>query len=281
MPVRPMLSTLPFMSLPADRFEQFVADLQVRLHPTATVSVLGGQGDDQQGFDVQVAHTDARVDLVQCKRESQFGPKKVAAAVAEADLSADRHVIALARPATAAARFEIDKHAGWELWDQVDLSRLVRTLPDESAQRLVKTYFPNHVEDFLGIAPSGPWMTADESYRNSAYTVLDHEQDLVGRSDLLSDLRRWTTDSADSEIGVLIGRGGLGKSKLLHDLAAAAEADVDVRFLAVGQTPRRLVSISYRPADRCLWYSTTRTTSMALPRSRRSCSTIDRVPGCF
>ena len=181
--------------------------------------------------------TDARVDLVQCKRESQFGPKKVAAAVAEADLSADRHVIALARPATAAARFEIDKHAGWELWDQVDLSRLVRTLPDESAQRLVKTYFPNHVEDFLGIAPSGPWMTADESYRNSACTVLDHEQDLVGRSDLLSDLRRWTTDSADSEIGVLIGRGGLGKSKLLHDLAAAAEADVDVRFLAVGQTP--------------------------------------------
>ena len=237
LPVRPMLATLPFMSLPADRFEQFVADLMARLHPSGAVSVLGGQGDDQRGFDVQVAHPDGTTTNVQCKRESQFGPKKISKAISEAERPSDHRIIALARTATSQARFEIDKHAGWELWDQVDLSRLVRNLPDESAQRLVKTYFPNHVEDFLGIAPSGPWMTADEFYRNTAYTVLDHEQDLVGRSDKLSDLRTWTTDSTDSEIGVVIGRSGLGKSKLLHDLAAAADPDVDVRFLAIGQTP--------------------------------------------
>jgi transcriptional regulator with XRE-family HTH domain len=237
LPVRPMLATLPFMSLPADRYEQFVVDLMARLHPTAAVSLLGGQGDDQQGFDVQVAHPDGQTINVQCKRESQFGPQKIAKAVSEGERPSDRRIIALARAATAAARFEIDKHDGWELWDQIDLSRLVRTLPEESAQRLVKTYFPNHVEDFLGLAPSGPWMTADEFYRNTSYTLLDHEQDLVGRADLLSDLRKWTTDSGDSEIGVLIGRGGLGKSKLLHDLAAATETEVDVRFLAIGQTP--------------------------------------------
>ena len=185
----------------------------------------------------EVAHPDGTTTRLQCKRESQFGPKKISRAISEAERPSDHRIIALARAATSEARFEIDKHAGWELWDQVDLSRVVRTLPDESAQRLVKTYFPNHVEDFLGIAPSGPWMTADEFYRNTAYTVLDHEQQLVGRSDLLSDLRTWMTDSNDSEIGVLIGRSGLGKSKLVHDLAATAEPDVHVRFLAIGQTP--------------------------------------------
>lgn len=237
LPVRPLLATLPFMSLLPDRFEQFVADLMARLHPTAAVSVLGGQGDDQQGFDVQVAYPDGTTTNVQCKRESQFGPKKISKAISAAERPSDHRIIALARTATSEARFEIDKHSGWELTDQVDLSRLVRTLPDESAQRLVKTYFPNHVEDFLGIAPSGPWMTADEFYRNTAYTILDHEQELVGRSNLLSDLRTWATDSNNPEIGVLVGRSGLGKSKLLHDLAAAAEVDVDVRFLAIGQTP--------------------------------------------
>jgi hypothetical protein len=236
-PVRPLTAVLPFMSLPADRFELFVADLLDRLHPTAQVSLLGGQGDDQQGFDVQVAHADGQTNLAQCKRESQFGPKKVAKAVSEAERPADRRIIALARTATSAARFEMAKYDGWELWDQVDLSRLVRTLPGESAQRLVKTYFPNHLEDFLGVPPSGPWMMVDEYYRNTAYTVLDHKQALVGRRELLEDTCNWVVDSGDSQIGVLIGRGGLGKSKLLHDLATRAEVSVDVRFLAIGQAP--------------------------------------------
>lgn len=237
LPVRPMVATLPFLSLTADRFEHFVADLMERLYPTAKVSLLGGQGDAQHGFDVQVTHPDGTKTNVQCKRESQFGPKKIIKAIAAAELPSDHRIIALARAATAPARFEIDRHAGWKLWDQIDLSRRVRELPDESAQRLVRTYFPRHVEDFLGLAPSGPWMTAAEFYRNTAYTVLDHEQAMIGRHDLLSDLRTWATGAREPEIGTLIGRGGLGKSKLLHDLAAVVEADVDVRFLAISQTP--------------------------------------------
>jgi transcriptional regulator with XRE-family HTH domain len=236
-PVRPLLPTLPLTSLPADRYEQFVADLFARLYPTADVSLIGGQGDDQRGFDVQARHPDGRQVFVQCKRETQFGPRKVAAAVAEAELVGDRHIIALARAATAAARFEVAKHDGWQLLDQIDLSRMIRSLPDESAHHLVRTYFPNHVEPFLGIAASSPWMTVDEYYRSTAYTVLDHHQDLVGRQGLVVEVRDWIIDTTAPEIAVVVGRGGLGKSKLLHDLAVSPDLNAEVRFLALGQTP--------------------------------------------
>src|SRR4029434_2795940 len=97
---------------------------------------------------------------VQCKREQQFGPGKVDAAVGEAELGVDASVIALARTATAARPFAIYKHNVTQLWDQADLSRQVRKLtPLDSAIQLVRTYFhPGHVEAFLGVPSAGPWM---------------------------------------------------------------------------------------------------------------------------
>ncbi len=204
----------------------------------AKVSQLGGPGDDQRGYDVLVVRPDGRRVGVQCKRERQFGPKRVEKAVLEAELGVDDSVIALSRVATAEARFEMDKHGGWQLWDQADLSRQVRRLDTEAAHQVVRTYFPAHVEAFLGIKPASPWRTAQEFYRSSAHTLLDHRQALVGREQVAGEIVRWLDDPGGAEIGMLVGRGGLGKSKLLWEVANRIDrAGVHVRFLAVGQWP--------------------------------------------
>ena len=229
---------LPFQRLTAEEFERAVADLMQRHYPGAKVSQLGSQGDDQRGFDILIVQPDGHRIGVQCKREQQFGPKKVKKAVEAAELDVDESFIALARVATAEARFEMDKHAGWQLWDLADMARLVRLLDNEAAYQIVRTYFPDHVEAFLGLKPVSPWRTAEEYYRSSSHTLLDHRQALVGRGQLLDDVVTWVNDREGSKIAVAIGRGGIGKSKLLWEAAARVDgADVHVRFLAIGQQP--------------------------------------------
>ena len=237
-PLRPLTPMLPFQRLTAEEFERVVADLMERRFPGAKVSPLGGQGDDQRGFDVLIVQPDGHRVGVQCKREQQFGPKKVREAVEAAELEVDESFLALARVATAEARFELDKHAGWQLWDLADLSRLVRLLEPEAAHQVVRTYFPDHVEAFLGLKPLSVWRTAEEYYRSSSHTLLDHRQALVGRSQLVDDVVAWVNDPEGTEIAMIIGRGGLGKSKLLWEVASRAESvNVRFRFLAVGQQP--------------------------------------------
>jgi transcriptional regulator with XRE-family HTH domain len=239
-PTRPLTPMLPFHRLTPENFERVVADLMERRYPGAKVSQLGSRGDDQRGFDVLIVLPDGHRIGVQCKREQQFGPMKVRKAVEAAELEVDESFLALARVATAEARFEMDQHARWQLWDLADLSRLVRLLEPEAAYQVVHTYFPDHVEAFLGIKPSSPWRTAGEYYRSSSHTLLDHRQALAGRTrfQLVDEIVAWINDPGAAQIAMVVGRGGLGKSKLLWEVASRAETtSVQVRFLSVGQQP--------------------------------------------
>ena len=96
---------LPFHRLTAEEFERAVTDLMERRYPGAKVSQLGIQGDDQRGYDILIVQPDGHRIGVQCKREQQFGPKKIEKAVKAAELDVDESFIALARVATAEARF--------------------------------------------------------------------------------------------------------------------------------------------------------------------------------
>jgi transcriptional regulator with XRE-family HTH domain len=237
-PLRPLTPMLPFQRLTFEEFERVVADLMERRYPGAKVSQLGSQGDDQRGFDILIVEPDGHRIGVQCKREQQFGPNRVKKAVEAAELDVDESFIALARVATAEARFEMDKHAGWQLWDLADLARLVRLLDIEAAYQVVRTYFPDHVEAFLGLKPASPWRTAKEYYRSSSHTLLDHRQALVGRVQLVDDVVTWVNDPEEAKVAMVTGRGGIGKSKLLWEIAARGESvGIHVRFLAVGQQP--------------------------------------------
>ena len=238
LPVRPLTPVLPFNSLSAKGFEDFVADFLERQYPGSEVSPLGGQGDAQRGYDVLVVTGDGQRVGFQCKREQNFGPQKVIDAIGAGELQVDESVIALARTATAAARFEIDKHSGWRMWDQADMSRKIRQFSTESALQLVGAHFPSHIESFLGIKPASPWMTAEEYYRRSPQALLDHRQPLVGRHDLVDKVATWVTESDSPRIGLLLGRGGLGKSKLVWEVASRTyQPEVEFRWLAIGQQP--------------------------------------------
>lgn len=236
----PLADTLPYRNLYPDQFEEFVAHLYTLLYPTANVRRLGGQGEDQGGYDILVIHDDGRRVGIQCKREQDFGPQKVRQAIDEAELDVDKSIIALSRSATNAAGLEVEKHEHWTLQDQRGLSRLVRSLPLETAIRLVDQHFPHHREAFLGVPLPSPWLTTEQFFQVRPYTLLDHRQPLIGRQELLESVVEWCVDSEVTEkspIGMLIGRSGLGKSKLLNEISNRVQGKVQFRFLDQGQNP--------------------------------------------
>ncbi|WP_410676908.1 helix-turn-helix domain-containing protein [Amycolatopsis sp. cmx-4-68] len=237
-PVRPQSPSLPLQELAPDVFEHFSADLAHALHPSSQVHRYGGQGHTQDGIDVILTHPDGTSTGIQCKREQLFGPAKVKKAVSALKADVDRCIICLTRIASPQARQEIAKHQPkWTLWDIDDLSREVRSLQDrDAAVRLVDTYFPGWREPFLGISSPGPWLTAEEFFRPFAKgSIYTHEWDLAGRASDLADLSSFAADS-ESRIAVIVGRGGIGKTRLLR--AATEEfgrtRSATVRFLATG-----------------------------------------------
>jgi transcriptional regulator with XRE-family HTH domain len=238
--VRPLVETLPLPKLTFAQFEQFITELmQLRFRDTAVVERLGGQGDDQRGYDILVRHQDGRVTGIQCKQVKQFGKKAVQDAIAAAELEVTESVIALSRLATSAARFEAREHPGWSVWDQEDLSRQARNeLSREDALRLVDSYFPGMRESFLGVRAPSPWLAPDEFFRATPTTLLDHRQALVGRQGIIDSIRDWARNGS-APIGLVVGRGGLGKSKVLYEVARVESADdpVQFRFLDVQQQP--------------------------------------------
>ena len=234
LPVRPRATVLPVAALSPDRFEEFVADLVRRLYPNNHVARFGAQGHTQYGFDV-VAQTDGRILAgFQCKRRRQFGPEEVRAAVGAAKVDVDDSFIVLTRVASPDARIEIAKHSGWTLWDVEDVSREVRALPLDDAVRIIDTYFPGWREPFLGVAEPGPWQQPEDFFRPLATSrVYTHGWQLVGRTEQLNGVLQFL-DGADL-IGCLVGRGGIGKTRLLREVAIRAEAGGrDVRFISSG-----------------------------------------------
>ena len=234
LPVRPRATVLPVGELSPDRFEEFVADVARRMYPGGHVSRFGGQGHTQYGFDV-VVQDGARFPVgFQCKRRRKFGPEEVRAAVGAASLEVDRPFIVLTRVASPDCRVEVAKHPGWTLWDVEDLSREVRVLPLDDAVRIVDTYFPGWREALLGVAEPGPWLQPDEFFRPLASSrVYTHDWHLVGRTEQLASVLEFL--NAQDRIGCVVGRGGIGKTRLVREVAIRAEeAGIRVLFVPTG-----------------------------------------------
>ena len=232
-PVHPRLVNLPFDQLASDQFEHFVADLAQMLFPEEQVSRFGTQGHKQHGIDILVQDGPSARATFQCKRHRQFGAQKVSAAVAAVTISAQDHYLALARVASPGARREMARHAGWTLLDVEDLSRLVRTHQShDRAVRLVDSHFPGWREPLLGVSEPGVWQTTEEFYRlSSRGDFYSHNWSLVGRG-VTRDEAAVFAETAGPGVGLLVGRGGIGKTRLLRAIAEASLANgVDVRFL--------------------------------------------------
>ena len=236
-PARTRLAQLPFHLLSAEAFENFSADLARHLFPGAEATRNGGPGFGQDGADVVVRTRSGEVIAIQCKQVQEFGPARVRAVTEGMRFTAGKYYLYLSRTASPEARKEIARHPGWEIRDARDLSADVRYLPDQDAAiRLVETYFGGmHRELFLGIPDPGSWLVpADFFGAETGGSIYTHDWVLAGRAAELKELTTFLDDPL-SAVGVIVGRAGIGKSRLLREFARICEgrdADVQIRFLA-------------------------------------------------
>lgn len=248
-PVRPLVTRLPVASLTSEDFERFCRDFIGMRHRGAEVYRYGGPGEAQDGIDLVAELLDGTVVGYQCKRVKQFGPKKLRTAVDAIGFDADRYVLLLSRPASAALRREAIAHPKWSVEDIEDVSAAVRIdLSPHHAKRLVDTYFPGWSKDFLGITSPGVWLTADEFFRPSMRpsAAISHGWNLVGRSEELAAADRFM--ASDQKALVISGRGGIGKTRLLRALADRVDRDAEVLLLAP-DTEFRLEDMELLPTE--------------------------------
>jgi transcriptional regulator with XRE-family HTH domain/DNA-binding transcriptional ArsR family regulator len=230
-PVRPLTRAVPLDELPEDRFEDLIADLMISMHPNGHASRYGGRGHKQYGIDILVNANGLNLATGQCKRHREFGPAAVHKAIEDVTVTASKNYLFLSRlTATPAARAAAGEHPNWELWDGEDISRYIRSLSPERAVRIVDTYFPGHRESFLGAPSPGPWLFPEDHFGTTRSAIFNHEWDLVGRREQLARLEA-AAYCPEATIALLVGVGGVGKTRLLKALADAAPTDAQVRIL--------------------------------------------------
>jgi transcriptional regulator with XRE-family HTH domain len=227
-----LLAELPLERLAPDEFENFAVTLAGNLYPEADSYRMGGSGHLQYGFDV-VAERDGEVVAgIQCKRVQQFGPEDVHKAVAAAKIEVGDAYIFLSRAASPDARAAMRAYRSWRLWDKNKLSHVVHELSLDRAVPLVDRYFPLLRERFLGVPLPGPWLKPSEYFsRNGRSERASHRWALVGRDGILDQITAFAACSP-GRVAMLVGRGGIGKTKLLHGLCERlAAGETNVRFL--------------------------------------------------
>ncbi|MBP7705035.1 MAG: restriction endonuclease [Caulobacter sp.] len=212
-----VVKNLPLDALDPEAFEQIIAVLFDRLRPGWAVHRVGKTGHTQGGADVIATDPPTGRRLgVQCKRMAQFGPAQVEAAVSAFPEPMEEKIIALSRVASPQARAQITTHAGWDIWDQDDITRQFRTLPNHVQDQIVESFFPGQNLELLGRTRIGPWQDLETFFRpfSQPGALFTHEWALSGREDDLTALMTRMADPG-TPLTVLAAAGGMGKSRLL------------------------------------------------------------------
>jgi hypothetical protein len=237
--VTPQLERLPLNDLGWDAFQAFGHDLLSRMPGVRACHHYGKQGDTQLGVDLYADFESGERWAFQNKRCEQFGPADAEKVVQAATFPADRYIILLSREATAGVRNAVDKYPKWEIWDVRDISQKVRGLLPDTARNLLDHHFGAVVRRaFLDVPAVSTFLTQDDFFRPllDQARLFHHSWALVGRGELLQSLHVFV-GGASKRIAVLSGRGGIGKTKLLHAFAQDfknCHPDQALRFLAEG-----------------------------------------------
>ena len=122
-----------------------------------------------------------------------------------------------------------------------DISRKVRELGIHAGARLVEAHFgASWREAFLGRQGLTAFVTLAEFFQAFLNTsaLFNHTWHLVGRSDQLRQVHEFA-ESPEQKVAILVGRGGIGKSRILHAFAETFDIEhpgMDLWFTAEGVT---------------------------------------------
>ena len=240
-PVTPYPEFLPLddPNLPWDRFEAFCEELISRLPGVKETHRYGGRGSRQRGIDIFADLDNGERWAFQCRQWKKFTKTDATRAIQETSYKADRFILTLSRQATSGVRDACDGHPAWDVWDVGDISRKVREMGLHSGARLVKAHFgPSWRRDFLGLQGLTPFVKPAEFFRPflNESALFNHAWQLVGRSDHIRQTHEFV-ESQQQTVAVLVGRGGIGKSKILHALAETFDneyQDMSLWFMAEG-----------------------------------------------
>ena len=184
-----------------------------------------------------IAAGDRHLATAQCKRHQQFGPAAIRAAVAEVTVSADKHYLFLSRTtATPGTRPRWPRipagSCGTARTSRGSSGRFRSTKQSASSTPTS----PGTASRSSACPQPAPWLPPEELFADSRGQVFTHDWTLVGRAD---DLARLSAELYDSPgtLQALVGRGGVGKTRLLRAIAEAApDSTTQVRTLPSGVT---------------------------------------------
>ena len=208
-------------NLPWERFEAFCEELISRLPGVKETHRYGRSGSRQRGIDIMADLDNGERWAFQCRQWKKFTKADATRAIQETSYKADRFILTLSRQATSGVRDACEGHPTWDVWDVGDISRKVRELGMHASARLVEAHFgANWRQDFLGLHGLASFLTPDEFFQSFLNTsaLFNHTWQLVGRSDHLRQVHEFV-ESPEQKVAILVGRGGIGKSKILHALA--------------------------------------------------------------
>jgi hypothetical protein len=203
------------------RFERFCLDLVKALPDVNDAHLYGLRGENQQGIDIHVDLTDGRIRTIQCRRVAKFGKPQAEKTIRETTYKADEHQIWATCPLSAEARKIVAKKGKWTAWDIEQLSSELRRLPREDARWIVEDHLGSaERRRVLGppgelvVAAARQWFARADGNRRALQT----NQPLVGRDGELSTLAETVLDP-DVLCVLVVGRGGIGKTRMLRGLA--------------------------------------------------------------
>ena len=175
----------------------------------------------------------------QCRQWEKVIKGDATKAIEQTTYHADRFILTLSCQASSGVRDACDGHPAWDVWDVGDISRKVHEMELHSAARLVERHFgPAWRKAFLGLQGLTPFVAPTEFFRPflNESALFNHTWQLVGRPDHLRQSHEFIR-SPQQNVAILVGRGGIGKSKILHALAESFDTEhkgMSLWFMADG-----------------------------------------------
>ncbi|MBW4493876.1 MAG: hypothetical protein KME26_12480 [Oscillatoria princeps RMCB-10] len=258
-PATPRPDRLPLNdpNFPWERFESFCSDLIARI-PAIVKEChrYGKQGNSQKGIDIFADSESGERWAFQCRQYDKYTKSQTQETIKSAKYPASRYILLLSCEATTTVRNEVGKHPNWDVWDVNDISQKVRKLPVESARYLIYTHFGTAWRtEFLGGSGLTTFVSSENFFRPllNANNLFNHTWSFVGRADLTEKLQKFV-ELDQKRVAILPGRGGIGKTKLLHAFAgdfSNRHPKLELRFWMEG-APITGESLDELPAAPCV-----------------------------